>query len=59
MRTQKKHVVLGGSLLLCLLGVLLGSLTCNPWLAAAGGLGLCYLVLKVAYFGRQKEETVH
>ena len=58
MRTYKKHIVVGATLLLCLLSVLLlGWLAGYPWAAAAGGLGLCYLALRAAYFGREEERT--
>ena len=57
MRTNKKHVILGATLLLCLASVFLGWLVCSPWTAAAGGLGLCYLALRVAYLGREEKEA--
>ncbi|MHC4177889.1 MAG: hypothetical protein ACYSWU_10300 [Planctomycetota bacterium] len=59
MRTQTKHVILGATLVLCLVSVLVGWLACNPWPAAGGGLGLCYLALRAAYFGREEKRAAH
>lgn len=56
MQIHTKHWFTGVTLLLCLVSLLVGWLVCSPWPVAAGGVGLCYLALRIAYFGREEKE---
>jgi hypothetical protein len=57
MRKHKRHLILGATFLLCLFGMLLGWLAWSPAPAIAGGLGLCYLGLRVASWEREERKT--
>ena len=52
MRGFKSCLILGAILLCCLIDIRLGSWTHNPWAAAAGGIGICYVILRVISFGK-------
>jgi len=49
MRERKNVWILGGTLLFCLASVGLGWLRHDPFLSAAGGIGLCYVALRFTY----------
>ena len=57
MRAYTKHWLTAATLLLCLTSVLVGWLASSPWPAAAGGLGFCYLALRIAYFGHEEKKA--
>ncbi|NQU21671.1 MAG: formylglycine-generating enzyme family protein [Candidatus Nealsonbacteria bacterium] len=48
MRECKNTWILGGTLLFCLVNTGLGWWMLNPLLSAAGGIGLCYVALRIA-----------
>ena len=52
MRKYESCVILGVILLCCLVSIHLGRLTCNPWLTITAGIGLCYLMLRIAHLTR-------
>jgi protein-S-isoprenylcysteine O-methyltransferase Ste14 len=58
MRKHKRHLILGATLLLCLLSMLLGWLAWSPAPAVAGGLGLCYLGFRLASLKREERRAV-
>ncbi len=49
MRKQNNYALLGTTSLLCLVILCLAWLGRNPWLAAGGALGLCYVMLRLTY----------
>jgi protein-S-isoprenylcysteine O-methyltransferase Ste14 len=58
MRKHKRHLVLGATLLMCLLSMLLGWLAWSPAPAVAGGLGLCYLGFRLVSLKREERRAV-
>ena len=48
MRISTTFLFLTTIFLFCLLCFYFGGLTCNPWIVAAGGIGICYLLLRIA-----------